>query len=110
MALTAGSVTVDAQLARTGTGLALALYDAEAGQFTALSVSTSSKRTLLDGLAGRSTRLAAALIDYLKANAEVTVSISNADTGLQMTTNPGVPTGPHVLPAPIVLATKGTIA
>lgn len=109
MALTAGSVSVDAQLVRTGSGLALALYDAELPQFTALSVSTAAKKTLLDGLAGRSTRLAAALIDYIKANAEVTVSISNADAGLQMSTNPGVPTGAHILPAPIVLATKGTI-
>lgn len=109
MALVAGSVSVDSSLVRTGTGLALALYDAEVGEFTGLAIDTAAKKTLLDGLAGRSTRLAGALIAYLTANAEVTVYVSSLDAGLQTSTTPGSPTGPHVLPSPLALSEKATL-
>ncbi|GMV19469.1 MAG: hypothetical protein AMXMBFR56_76930 [Polyangiaceae bacterium] len=110
MALAAGSVSVDVLNVATGTGLAKALYDAEASQITSdAALSTSDKHALLVGLAGRCTRLAGALLTYLTANAEVTVKVSSLDVGLQTSTAVGAPTGPHALPAPIELATKGTL-
>lgn len=110
MALTAGTVSVSG-LVGSGGGLAKALYDAEASVITGDgSLDDDTKHALLVGLAGRCTRMAGAVVAYLTANAEITVFVSNADAGLQTSTTAGSPTGPHVLPSPIELATKGTLS
>lgn len=105
MAMLAG--TVDWQGA--GSGLARDLFNAESGSISGdTSLSAALKQALLTGLAARCTAKAAVLVGHVQL-AEVTVSVSNVDAGLQTSTAVGSPTGPHVLPAPIVLATKGTV-
>jgi len=50
----------------------------------------------------------AKVIPHIVTNAQVTTTITPADVALQTSTAPGSPTGPG--PAPVPLATPGTIA
>lgn len=99
MPLNAGSVATGG----AGTGLAKALYDAYKAKFTPPPVSPSDQPIvdLCNAFAG-------AIVDHFKNNGEVTIMVAVADVGLQTSTAVGAPTGPPA--APVVLATKGTIA
>lgn len=106
MAMNAG--TVDWQ--GVGAGLARDLFNAESASISGdASLDAATKQALLTGLAARCTSRAAVLVGHVQT-ADVTVYIANTDVGLQTSTAVGAPTGPHVLPAPIALATKGTVA
>jgi hypothetical protein len=65
----------------------------------------------LRGFANSANRMAAAIVDHFKENAEVTITISTSDNGLQRTPDPNDPATPTTAPAaPVQLSTKGTIA
>lgn len=105
MAMSAGTVNWQG----AGTGLSKELFDAESASISGdSSLSAALKQALLTGLAAKCTARAAVIVAHVQT-AEVTVSVANTDVGLQTSTAVGAPTGPHVLPAPIALATKGTV-
>lgn len=113
MALTIGSVTVNADGTHTGSGLTLAVYEQFLlpelgfGNYPAIKADIIAAR-LTAGT--RASQLATAIINHLIANGEVTVTVAPADAGLQQTPNPNNPATATQGPgAPVVLATKGTI-
>lgn len=73
MAMVGGSVSVDSSGTATGSGLALAMYNAEAGTMTSdtnwSSYSLAARVQALRGIAARWTAIAPALVTYLQANA-----------------------------------------
>ncbi len=111
MALTIGSVTVNADGTHSGSGLTLAIFDGYVlppANFSRCSLATKveAKTTL----AARAQQLATSIVNHLIANGEVTVTIAAADAGLQKTPNPNnADTATQGPGAPVVLATKGTI-
>lgn len=113
MALTIGSVTVDANGNHTGSGLALQVYEQFLLPPLVFGIYPLAKPAVIaarQAAGARAQALAAAMINYLKANAEITTTIAPADAGLQKTPNPNnadtATAGPG---APVTLSTKGTI-
>jgi len=90
MALSAGSVTVDSEGVRTGSGLALARYDARKARFDAamagVSLPLAQIVPMLQQIAASVTAEAAADIDYLTANAVVSIIVDQG--GIQTTPTP----------------------
>lgn len=78
MALDAGSLTVDDDGNVTGSGLSLAIFN---GACSALD--DDIKATIAEGMAPFCEGLATAIVDHIRDNAEVTVTIQTTDTGLQ---------------------------
>lgn len=113
MALSIGSVTVNADGTHTGSGLTLTIYenfllpDLGFGIYPALKSHMIAARQTAGT---RAQQLATAIINHLIANGEVTVTVAPADAGLQKTPNPNnADTATQGPGAPVVLATKGTI-
>ena len=96
MALDVGSITIDENGDVTGDGLSLAIYN---GTLSALSI--EERRPFAEGMKPFSEGLAAAIIDHLTANAEITVTVGVNDDGLQ--------DGTLAPAAPVELETKGTL-
>lgn len=121
MSLSAGTVTVNDDLTHSGSGLALAIFESletaiiipndppphQPGGLNFEPLRLGNRRSM----ALLATSLAAGIISYITANAEVSVTVSAADAGLQRmpaSTAHGTPTeGPA---APVALTTKGTIS
>lgn len=86
MTLSAGTVTVASDLSHSGSGAALELY--ESLKTIATSDATwddapdAQKKAMLDNFALLSTKLGV-LVDYIKNNAVVSVTIGTGDAGLQ---------------------------
>ncbi len=112
MALDAGTVVVDNQGNATGGGLARDFYDSDSPGIEAMNgiIPDDHRIRMLKDLATKVNSHAADLVGHVTANAEVTVKVDNTDTGLQTSTTAGSPTGPHIIPTPITLGTKGTVA
>ena len=113
MALSAGTVTVDEDLVATGSGLALVLYNARIGtlQDVAEDMDESDAQAMLQAFADQMVAEAEGLVEHVTDNAEVTVTVSATDAGLQRTPSPNDPSTATVAPAgPVELATKGTVA
>ena len=101
MSLDAGSCSIAGDGTVTGSGLAAALGNALVAMWNetvllptppytgALAPAPLAKAH--DALASQANHLASAIIGYLVANAEVTVTIAPADSGLQRTPNPNNP-------------------
>jgi hypothetical protein len=104
--LTIGSIEVDSNGNATGTGLAFAIFEA-----TLSAVPPAAKALIAGGMASFCEGLATAIIEHIQAHAEVTVTVSAADAGLQRTPDPNNPnTATQAPAAPVELATKGTVA
>jgi hypothetical protein len=80
MAMAAGNVTIDGTGNRSGTGAAVILYDSYITKFTIASGPTGvqAKRQIADLCT-----MIASLVSYIQGNAEVDVSITTSDSGLQ---------------------------
>ena len=105
MSLLAGTVTVSGvDASYTGTGLALAIMDAEVSDFALLltsvnmpAASIAAANTLAFKLPrhqrfkAKSEALAAAIVNHLTANAVITVSVAANDL------DPGIPSVPRTL-------------
>jgi hypothetical protein len=94
MALEIGSVIVAADGSVTGSGLSLAIFNG------ALSgVGETDRAKVAEGMAPFCNGIAAAIINHFVANAEVEVTITPTDGGLQTlpaVSTPGTPTDPPV--------------
>jgi hypothetical protein len=80
MALLAGSCTIAADKTVSGTGLARALAEAHMVALSALPGLAPRSRSAMEALFNAQ---AAAIVDHITANAEVTVTITPSDSGLQ---------------------------
>lgn len=78
MALLAGTVTVDANGNATGDGMALAIFN---GALTG--VAAAERQKVAAAMAPFCNGVAAAIVDHIVQNAEVQVTITTADSGLQ---------------------------
>lgn len=90
MALDAGEVNVDDDGNATGSGLALAIFD---GAMTGLSGEV--KALVGGGMKAFCEGMATAIVDHIKDNAEVTITVQPTDSGLQKLPSvltPGSPT------------------
>lgn len=94
MALTAGTVSIANDGTVTGTGLAKAIGDAFRGMVAAVPGSGSQSFGAISspGTVALINGIAAALVNYITANAEVTVTIHTTDAGLQTSSGSGSPT------------------
>lgn len=133
MALVGGSVTVNNDQSYSGSGLALAIFEARRAWLIAnvfpdwdpngsppsdvytpatwAATANATRLAMLHGAADFANLLAPPIVDHIKANAEVTVTVSTSDGGLQRTPDPNDPnTNTQAPSANKVLATKGTIA
>lgn len=95
MPLEAGSCTIANNGTVSGTGLAKAMADA---LMTAPPSGGGSNKSLEQW----TNLLAAAIVDHLVSNAQITVTVSPADAGLQRTPNPNDPNTPTLGPATAV--------
>ena len=117
MTLAIGSVEVDEEGGYTGTGLTKRFVDAVlatpamAAMLATEGLTTAQKITIVEGMADYSQALATAIVEEIQANAEVTVTVSASDAGLQRMPASTVEDTPCKAPAaPIELTTKGTVA
>jgi len=92
MALEAGTVSIDAEGNVTGSGLALAIAEHIFGPLPKDLLTMDMVRATWPNFP---IELATAIVDYLKANTVVAVSIPTTATGLQTVSSakPGTPTG-----------------
>lgn len=90
MALSAGSVTVANDGSRTGSGLALAFYDKFTESLSAPADDAEAQLQLTSkrACAGQCGAMASAIIDYFKANAELTGNAHVSDQVLGRTPSP----------------------
>jgi len=93
MALNAGSVEVDSEGEASGTGLALAIFN---GALSA--VAEAQRKQVAAGMAPFCNGIAAAIVDHIRDNAEVSVTITTADSGLQTVPDPATPGSPTAGP------------
>lgn len=116
MALAIGSVTVDSEGGYTGSGLTKRMLDeVMATPDLSATMSTegmtgSQKAQLVQGMAYFCGAMAKAIVDEIQANAEVTVTVSSSDAGLQRL--PATLTEDTPCKAPsgnVVLSTKGSV-
>jgi hypothetical protein len=92
MALEGGSCTVSADGTVAGTGLSVPIAEWMVGPPTSsLRRYLRSSSPLRLNMAASAQTLATAIIDYLLANAEITVTVKTTDAGLQRTPNPNNP-------------------
>jgi hypothetical protein len=116
MALIIGSVTVDENGDVTGTGLSKRLIDELLGMTAFASMlndlaGDERKATMVQGMADFATAIATGVINEITANAEVTVTVSASDAGLQRMPASTTEDTPCKAPADSVeLSTKGTVA
>lgn len=112
MALTPGTVVVDNAGVVSGSGLARDMFDDDRSGIDAMAgiVPDTHRILMLKQLATRVNNLAQNVLEHVAANAEVSVFVDNTDAGLQTSATAGSPTTPHILPSPIELGTKGTVA
>lgn len=94
MALDAGEIEVNDEGEVSGTGLALAIFNG-----TMSSVPEEQRRQVASGMAPFCNGLAAAIVDHIASHAEVTVTITTADAGLQTVPDPALPGAPTAAPA-----------
>lgn len=94
MALNAGEVEVDEDGEATGSGLALAIFN---GALSA--VATDQRKQVAAGMAPFCNGVAAAIVDHIRDNAEVTVTITTADAGLQRLPTPATAGAATIGPA-----------
>lgn len=93
MALDAGEVDVDVDGNASGSGLALAIFN---GALSA--VSSEQRKQVAAAMAPFCNGVAAAIVDHIRENAEVSVTITTADAGLQTVPNPVTPGAPTAGP------------
>jgi hypothetical protein len=90
MALDAGTVDVDDDGNATGSGLALDIFN---GAMSGLGGEV--KAAIGNGMKGFCEGIATAIVDHLKNNAEITITVQPTDSGLQSLPSvltPGSPT------------------
>ena len=96
MALSAGTCSIASDGTVTGTGLAKTIADAHKAAFSAFSPAQAPKaiaRLMTSGFYETfSNALAAAIINHLTSNGEITVTIHPTDIGLQTSAAAGSPT------------------
>lgn len=83
MALSAGTIAIDADGNVTGSGLALRF-----GQKLAATLGSETLGAVGDSVADFLQDMAEAIVEELTENAEVTVTIDPSDSGLQRMSNP----------------------
>jgi len=117
MAMVIGSIAVDSEGRYIGTGLTKRMLDevmATDNLSDAMStpgMSDSQKVQLVQGMADYCGAMAKAIVDEIQANAEVTVTVSASDAGLQRMPAATTEDTPCKAPAGNVeLATKGSVA
>jgi len=121
MALQIGTVTVDQDANASGGGLTRAMYDhvVADNDYSQIPLQDTDgegqtiypRQDALQSLANFLHSLSSGLVEYVTANAEVTVKIDPADAGLQQTPDPNDPATPTDGPgAEKTLAQKGTVA
>lgn len=111
MAMTAGTVTIDGSGNPSGAGMARAIFDSWIATFDFGGLSGATLQSAKQRIADLCNALAVGVVDHIVANAEVTVTVDSSDAGLQRTPNPNNPdTDTQGPSAPVVLATKGTVA
>jgi hypothetical protein len=88
MALDAGTVTIAADKSVAGSGLAKVIADSQVALFPTLPGFAPGTRA---GIKSFSEGLAAAIVSYLVAHADIRVTIATTDSGLQRTPNPNNP-------------------
>ena len=103
MSLEAGTCNIADNGAVTGTGLAKVMADALMASASPVGTGRNA------GLATWTNALAAAIVDHLVNNAQVTVTVTPSDAGLQRTPNPNDPNTPTTGPVSDV-ALAGTLA
>ena len=105
MAMDAGSVNA----AGIGSGLAKELFDDYSPK---LDITGAGALAAFQQIADLCNSIAQTVVPHIQDNAEITTVIAPGDTGLQVTTALGAPTGPNpALPAlGLPLGIKGTIA
>lgn len=86
MALDAGSIEVDDDGVATGSGLALAIFNGAVGGLDA-----ETQALIAAGMKSFCEGIATAIVDHIRDNAEVTITIQTSDSGLQRTPNPVLP-------------------
>jgi len=94
VALNAGTVEVDEDGEVSGTGLSLAIFNG-----TLAAIDEEQRQKVAAAMAPFCNGLAAAIVDHILANAEVVVTITTADAGLQTVPNPATPGSPTAGPA-----------
>ncbi len=94
MALSAGSIEADDDGEVSGTGLALAIYNGALSGIT-----EEQRRKVAQAMAPFCNGLAAAIVEHIVANAEVTVTVTSLDSGLQRVPDPATPGSPTAGPA-----------
>lgn len=108
MAMNAGSVTVDGAGAHSGTGMALAFYEARKARLVAKgtawsALASSLQVAALQGLADSANDDAGAIVGHITANATVTTPLTGLP-GLQSyvpTSGTPAPTAPPLTPISI---------
>ena len=105
MAMDAGSVNA----AGIGTGLAKEMFDDYSPKLNIIGLGAV---VALQQIADLCNSIAQTVVPHIQSNAEITTFIAPADTGLQLSTAIGVPTGPNpaLPPAGLPLGIKGSIA
>ncbi len=105
MAMDAGSVNG----AGVGSGLAKELFDDYSPK---LGITGAGAAAGLQQIADLCNSIAQTVVPHIKTNAEITTVIAPGDTGLQLSTAIGVPTGPNpaLPPTGLPLGIKGSIA
>lgn len=94
MALNAGEVEVDDEGEASGTGLAMAIFNG-----TLSAIDEDKRKQVAAAMAPFCNGLAAAIVDHIRDNAEVEVTITTSDAGLQTVPNPATPGAPTDAPA-----------
>lgn len=89
-----GEVNIDEETGdHTGDGMALALYEKQIVLMDGIidTMSVEDQVNLKEGLADFCKALAEGIVTYLVGNADVAVTITTSDTGLQRTPDPNSP-------------------
>jgi len=86
MAMIAGTIDVTDPENVTGTGLAFAMFEGSLS-----TVPAANKAAIAAGMKPYFEGLAAAIVNHIKDNAEITVTVQTTDSGLQRTPNPNNP-------------------
>jgi len=117
MAMVVGSVEVDEEGGYTGTGLTKRFVDARlattsmAALLAREDITAAQKEAIVSGMAADCAAMATAIVAEIVANAEVTVTVSASDAGLQRIPATISENEACKAPAaPVELSTKGTVA
>ena len=104
MAMAIGSVAIDPQGNVSGTGAVRELYDLLEAQLGGDIPGGEEGKPAKDSFATIATVFATWMVTHVQANAELTVSTSGGDAGMQNSTSVGVDTG-----APLVAFQGGGV-